>query len=77
MTVFPLQAVNAIHNLWFSLSAFIPQVIRRPRLISDFTWSRINDVSKRLEPMEAMRFGGALQRILKQVLTNDPHLGLV
>ena len=27
--------------------------------------------------MEAMRFGGALQRILKQVLTNDPHLGLV
>ena len=24
-----------------------------------------------------MRFGGALQRILKQVLTADSHLGLV
>ena len=27
--------------------------------------------------MEAMRFGGVLRCILKQVLTTDPHLGPV
>ena len=66
MTVFPLEAVNYLHNLWLSPVAVILQVGRRPRLIFYFTWSGINDVSKRLAPpMEAMRFGGALQSILK------------
>ena len=65
VTVFPLEAVNYLHNLWLSLVAIILQVGRRPRLIFYFTWSRLNDVSKRLAPIKAMRFGGALQRILK------------
>ena len=65
VTVFPLEAVNYLHNLWISPVAVILQVVKRPRLIFYFTWSGINDVSKRLAPMEAMRFGGALQRILK------------
>ena len=56
---------------------FIPQVGRRPRLIFDFTWSGLNDVSKRLSPMWSTRFGGAIQRILKQVLSSDLRLGLV
>ena len=72
--VFPLEEFNALHNLWLSLVVVIPQVERRLRLILDFTWVGINDVSKRLDPMEAMRFGGALQCILNQVLTVDPHL---
>ena len=76
-TVFPLEAVNYIHNLWLSPVAVIPQVGRRPRLIFDFTWSRLNDVSKRLSSMEAMRFGGALQSILKQLLTSKLRLRLV
>ena len=63
--VFPLEEFNALHNLWISLVMVIPQVESRLRLILDFTWVRINDVSKRLDPMEVMRFGGALQRILK------------
>ena len=65
VTVFPLEAVNYLHNLWLSLVAVTLQVGRRPRLILYFTWSGLIDVSKRLSPMEAMRFGGALQRILK------------
>ena len=65
VTVFPLEAVNCLHNMWFSLVAVILQVGRRPRLILYFTRSGFNEVSKRLSPMEAMRFGGALQRILK------------
>ena len=77
VNVFPLEEVNALHNQWFSLAVFIPQMGRRPRLISDFTSSGINNVSKRLDPMEAMRFGGALQSILKQVLAANPCLGLV
>ena len=69
-----MEAVNYLHNLWFSPVAVTPQVGRRPRLIFDFTWSGLNDISKRLSPMEAMLFGCALQRILKQVLTADLHL---
>ena len=72
VTISPLEAVNYLHNMWLSPVAVIPQVGRMPRLIFDFTWSELNDVSKRLAPMETMRFGGALQRILKQVLTADP-----
>ena len=64
VAVLPLVAVNALHNLWLSPVAVILQVGRRPCLIFDFTWSRLNDVSKLLAPMEVMRFGGALQRIL-------------
>ena len=33
VTVFPLEAVNYLHNLWLSLVAVIPEVGRRPRLI--------------------------------------------
>ena len=69
MTVFPLEAVNYLHNLWLSPVAVILQVGRRPRLIFYFTWSGLNEASKRLSPMEAMRFGGALQHILKYVFT--------
>ena len=55
----------------------IQQVGRRPYLIFDFTWSGLNEATKRLPPMEAMRFGGELYRILKKVLMSDPRLGPV
>ena len=77
MAVSPLEAVNYLYNLWLSLVVVTPQVGRRPCLIFDFTWSGLNDISKRLSPMEAMLFGCALQRILKQVLTTNLHHGPV
>ena len=77
VAVFPLEAVTALQKLWLSPVAVIPQVGRMPRLIIDFTWSGLNDIVEHLSPMEAMRFGGALQRILRQVITIDPRLGLV
>ena len=77
VAVFPLEAVTSLQNLWLSPVAVIPQVGRIPRLIFDFTWSGINDISERLSPMEAMRFGGALIHTLKQVLTAEPRLGPV
>ena len=77
VTVFPLEAVNYLHNMWLSPVVFILQVGRRPRLIFYFTWSGINEVSKRLSPMEEMRFGGVIQRILNQVLAANLHHGPV
>ena len=77
VAVFPFEAVTSLKHLWLLPVAVIPQVRRRPRLIYDFKWSRLNETSKRLAPMEAMCFGGALQRILNKVLTADPRLGPV
>ena len=77
MAVFPLEAVTTTQNLWLLPIAVTPQVGRRTCLIFYFTWIGLNDVVERLAPMEAMRFGGALLRILKQVLAADPSLGPV
>ena len=77
VAIFPLEAVNALQNLWISPVAANPQVGRHPHLIFNFTWSGLNKATKCLAPMETMRFGGALQRILRQVLTADPRLGPV
>ena len=77
MTVFPLGVVTSLQNLWLSPIAVIPQLGRRPRLIFDFTWSGLRNIAEHVVPMEAMRFGGALLRILNQVLTVDPRLGPV
>ena len=56
VTVFPLEAVSALHNLWLSPVAVTYQVGRRLHLIFNFTWSGLNDVSQVLSPIELMRF---------------------
>ena len=66
-----------LKNMWLSPVAVTPQVGRRLRLIFDFTWNGLNNIAERLSPMEAMRFGGALLHIFKQVLINNPRLGPV
>ena len=71
---FPLEAVMSLHNLGLSTVAGIPQGGTRPHLIFDFTWSGLNKSTKLLSPMEVMRYGGVLHRILKQALTADPRL---
>ena len=54
VSVFLLEAANYLQNTWLSPVAVIPQVGRRPRLIFDFTWSGLNEATKRLPPMEVM-----------------------
>ena len=56
VAVSPLEAFNALHNLWLSPVAVTPQVGRRLRLIFNFTWSGLNDISKGLPPIELMCF---------------------
>ena len=75
--VIPLEAVTALQKLCLLPVAFIPQEVRIPRLIFDFTWIGLNDIAESVSPMEAMRFRGAILRILKQVLAADSHLGPV
>ena len=77
MAVYTLEVTNALQNLCLSPVAVIPQVGRRPRLIFDFTWIRINEAKKRLSPIEAMCFRGALRSGLRKVLTADPRVGPV
>ena len=77
MAVFTLEAFTLLKNLWLSPVAVIPQVGRRPQLIYYFTWSGLNKTSKLLAPTEAMRFGGALQRILEHELTANLSLSPV
>ena len=77
VAIFLLEPVTALQNLWLSPVAVIPRVGRRPQLMFDLTWIRINNISERLSPMEAIRLGGWLLRILKQLLTADPRLGPV
>ena len=77
MAVLPLEAVTTLQNMLLLPAAVMPQVGSRPRLIINFTWSGLNDIAERLAPMEAMHFGGALLRILKQVVTADLFLGPV
>ena len=77
MSGFPFKSVTSLQNLWLLPIAVTPQVVRRLRPIFDFTRSGLNDISESLAPMEEIRFGGALQRILKQVLNSEPRLGPV
>ena len=77
MVISPLKAVTALKNLWLLPVEVIPHVGRSLPLIFYFKWSGLKYIAERLSPTEAMHFGGALQRILKQVLTANPRLGPV
>ena len=77
VAISPLEEVKSLQNLWLSPVALITEVGRRPCLFFDFTWIWLNKATKRVSPMEAIRFGGTLQRILRQVLMSDTQLGTV
>ena len=72
-----LDVAVDLSNLWLSHISVIPQVGQSPRLIFDFRWSGHNESTKRLSPMEVMRFRSALHCILQHFLTYDTLLGPV
>ena len=56
----------------------VPQRERRPHWICDYSWWGVNaDTTLPLAAMEAMQFGHALNRILREILLADPALGPV
>ena len=75
--ILPFSVVSTLKNLRISPPGVVPQRGRRPRWICDYTWSNVNQDTVPIAPMEAMQFGHALDRILRQILLANPELGPV
>ena len=73
--ILPFHIAKNIPNLHLSPPGVVPQRNRRPRWIGDYTWSGINDNTLPLSPNEAMQFGHALDRFLRELLLCDPKHG--
>ena len=66
-----------LNNLRISPPGVVPQRGRRPRWICDYTWSNVNQETIPLAAMEAMQFGHALERILREILLANVNHGHV
>ena len=75
--VLPYSIAKQLKDLRLSPPGVVPQRGRRPRWIVDYTWWNVNDETLPLAPSEAMQFGHALDRILREILLADPKLGSV
>jgi hypothetical protein len=76
--ILPYDSVKDLPGLTLSPPGVIPQRDRRPRWIGDYTWSEVNpDTDESGAPIDAMQYGRALDRILREILMADPKLGHV
>ena len=75
--VLPASVAKTLKGLRVSPPGVVPQRDRRPRWICDYTWSRVNDDTLDLAPREAMQFGQALDRVLREILLANPAFGPV
>ena len=73
--VLPYDDVKDLPGLRLSPPGCIPQRDRRPRWICDYSYYDINAETIELFAADAMQFGHALERILRQILLADPALG--
>ncbi len=75
--VLPYDEVKHLPYLRVSPPGVIPQRDRRPRWIVDYSYSSVNDETQPIVHREAMQFGYALDRILREILLADPANGTV
>ena len=75
--ILPYSAVQQLPGLRVSPPGVVPQRERRPRWICDYSWWDVNADTLPLAAMEAMQFGHALDRILREILLADPTFGPV
>ena len=77
--VLPYDQVRDIEELQFSPAAVKDERDRKPRLLCDHSWpwewTSVNETTIAHAPPEAMQFGGALPRILRQVRHANPKFG--
>ena len=73
--VLPYSEAKSLPNLRLSPPGVVPQRGRRPRWICDYSWSNVNQETLPIAPMEAMQFGHAIDRILREILIANPELG--
>ena len=75
--VLPFELVENLPGLRLSPPGVVPQRDRRPRWICDYSYSDVNKETVELFADEAMQFGHALDRLLRQILLADPSSGPV
>ena len=73
--ILPYSKVKRLPGLRLSPPGVVPQRDRRPRWIVDYSWWNVNQETLPLAPKEAMQFGHALDRILREILLVDPANG--
>jgi hypothetical protein len=64
-------------QLRISPMGVVPQRDRRPRVIVDYSFFGVNDETAKLAPREAMQFGKALERIIRNIVEANPAHGPV
>ena len=50
-------------------------MVRKPRLIYDFSWNDLNAKMLQEAPKEDMQFGRALHRLLDCIVEPEPQIG--
>ena len=75
--ILPASTVESLPGLQVSPPGVVPQRERRPRWICDYTFSGVNGDTLPLAALDAMQFGHALDRILREIILADPSLGPV
>jgi hypothetical protein len=73
--VLPFAAVQHLPDLRISPLGVVPQRNRRPRLIVDYTFSGVNEETRKMAPGDSMQFGRALDRIRLAVLEAPDEFG--
>jgi hypothetical protein len=64
-------------HLRISPMGVVPERDRRPRIIVDYSFFDVNDETVRLAPDEAMQFGIALERVMRDIVEANPKYGPV
>jgi hypothetical protein len=75
--ILPYEVAKNLPGLRLSPPGCIPQRDRRPRWICDYSFYDVNQETIDLFAEDAMQFGHALERFLRQILLADPKLGQV
>ena len=75
--VLPLAVAKKIPGLRLSPPGVVPQRGRRPRLIADLSFYKVNDDTLQLAPPESMQFGRALTRVIHSIVFANPAYGPV
>ena len=76
-TVLPYHEARRLPGLRLSPLGVVPQRERRPRIIVDYSYSRINTETAKRAPPEAMQFGRTLERLFERIYTANPRFGPV
>ena len=75
--ILPFEDAKELVGLRISPPGCVPQRDRRPRWICDYSFYDVNQETIELFAEDAMQFGHALERFLRQILLADPALGPV